>query len=315
MNETSQLNMRTLAALDLNLIKVLHVMAIERHVTRAAKVLGMSQPALSHALRRLRDAFDDQLFVKTSAGMVPTPRAEALAPAISAALTAIAGTLTGPTVFLPAAIRRTFAVRTTDLVEALLVPPLLSSFAATAPQVNLLVRAASPELPRSELESGACDLAIAGYFGDLPDGFFQQQLFQDAFVCAVRIDHPRLGKKRRLTLDDYCGADHILIAPGGELHGQVDEALRRKRKKRRVIAGLSNFLVSGWVTADVDCIVTAPERLLRRLATHLPLKILPPPLTLPPINVVQVWHARHHEDAEHRWLREQVRGALARVRD
>jgi DNA-binding transcriptional LysR family regulator len=298
-----------LARIDLNLLTVFRAVDETRHVTRAARRLGLTQPALSHALRRLRDVFDDPLFVKSPGAMVLTPLAEAVAPHIRDALARLDRDVFGRGAFKPEDLTRTFRVRSTDYVEGLLVPKLLAVLAQHAPGVRLSVLPVGIALPKADLAAGDCDLAIAGFFAELPDGFFQQKLFTDGFACAVRKPHPRIRGK--LTLDDFCRERHLLVSPGGELSGTVDRALAREKRTRAIVAGASGFMVAGWIASQTELVVTAPSRLLKVHARDLPLNVLEPPLSLPDIRVAQVWHARNHEDAAHRWFREQVRAVLA----
>jgi DNA-binding transcriptional LysR family regulator len=300
-----------LAAVDLNLLTIFRAVDDTRHVTRAASVLGISQPALSHALKRLRDVFDDALFVKTPRGMVPTPLAEALASPIRRALEGIERDVLARGPFDPHELARTFVVRATDLVETLLAPPLLARLAEEAPRVRFAIVPTSVTLPKTELEGGSCDLAIAGFFGELPDGFRQERVFEDAFECAVREGHPRIRAGSRPSLDAFCRERHLLVAPGGDLTGQVDRALAKKRKTRQVSAGASGFLMAGWMAAESDCVVTAPSRVLERLAQRLPLSLFTPPVALDRIRVVSVWHARSDADPAHAWFRGMVKTLLS----
>lgn len=297
---------KALARLDLNLLVVFRVVAELKHVTRAAQYLGLSQPALSHALARLREALGDPLFVKSSRGMVLTPMAERLARPVAEALARLEREVLAPGPFAPATLKRVFNVRSTDLVESLVAAPLAARLQSSAPDVQISFTSTSFGLPREALETGAADLAVAGFFGDLPDGFYQQRLFTDGFLCAVRQDHPRLAKKAKLTLDAYAGERHVLISPGGELSGTVDKALKAQKKGRVVVLGTSGFTVAGFVAAGSDLVLTAPARLVSQLAAHLPLKIFAPPLALPDIKIVQVWHERNHKDEGHKWFREQL---------
>ena len=300
-----------LARIDLNLLSAFRAVDETRQVTRAARLLGVSQPALSQALRRLRVAFGDPLFVKTPRGMVLTPFAESIAVPIRDVLDRIERDVLGSGPFRAAALSRTFRIRTTDFVETLLVPPLLEALATEAPGVRVSVLPVGIALPKEELETGACDLAVAGFFGDLSDGFYQQRLFADHFACAIGPGHPRIRAGRRLTLDAFCKERHVLVAPGGELTGAVDRVLARHRRRRTVVAGASGFMAGGWIAARSDCVVTAPSRLLAILAGPLRLATFDAPIDLPEIKVVQVWHARSHADPAHRWFRELVCASLA----
>lgn len=297
-----------IAHFDLNLLKVFVAVDEYRHVTRAANAIGLTQPALSHALNRLREALGDSLFVKTTKGMVPTPRAEALRIPAREVLEKIHRELLGGKTFEPRALERTFRLRTTDMVEGLLFPPLLKTLEKEAPLVRVSSRSSAFSLPKEEMEKGECDLAIAGFFGDLPDGFYQQKLFSDEFLCAVREKHPRLGKKKKVSEEEYIHERHLLIAPGGELQGRVD-----KKLKRFVAAGVGSFHVSGWILGEGDMVLTAPSRLITQWREILPLHTFAPPVAVSGITVVQAWHERQHRDPAHRWLREKVSALLSRT--
>jgi len=154
------------------------------------------------------------------------------------------------------------------------------------------------------MERGECDLAIAGFFGELPEGFYQQTLFEDDFVCVVRQDSPQVG--RTLSLKTYLAFDHLLIALQGDLTGVVDVALAKQRYRRRVVAGIGNFLTPGWIVAESELILSAPRRLARLYQRHFPLQLVELRLEVPAIQVVQVWHERTHSATLHRWFRRQL---------
>lgn len=308
----------SLANVDLNLLTVFRAVEEARHVTRAARALGLSQPALSHALRRLRDTFGDPLFVKTPKGMAPTPRALELAGPIRSALTSIERDVMERGSFHPNKITRTFRIRTTDFLEGLYAPALLTSLQESAPGVRFASLPLGFELPKEELEAGTCDLAIAGFFGELGPSFHHAHLFDDSYACAVRKEHPRFPAHAKLTLEAYCRERHILVAPSGELTGTVDRVLREgsRRKKttpatRSVTAGASGFLSAGWMTADSDCVLTAPSKLLRLIAERLSLRVLDAPMKMPQLRIVCVWHERNNADPGHSWFRELIRRTVA----
>ena len=295
---------------DLNLLTVFVAIDEQRHITKAAATLGMTQPALSHALGRLRILLKDQLFVKSSRGMVPTPKAQGLSAPIRGMLAQFEHAVLGQTKFDPQTVQKTFRIATTDLIETLLLPSLLKIVQIEAPGIRLLMRPSAFSLPKPDLELGILDLAIGGFFGDLPDGFYQQKLFSDSFVSVVRKDHPRLGKSTSLTLDDFCRETHILIAPGGELQGRVDDLLRKKKRNRVVVAGINSFMSATWIVPKTDSILTGPSRLIGEMSRAFPMKIFAPPLDIPSISIVQSWHERNHQDPSHRWMRERIRSVL-----
>jgi len=304
------LSLSKLAKMDLNLLPVFQALEEEKSVTRAARVLGLSQPAVSHSLRRLRELFDDPLFVKSSSGIVPTPRALELSARVEDILEKTGGVLLNSPRFDPSKLQRSFKLWSTDMIQSFGAPPLLKIMEAEAPGVQMAFLAGNFVLPREQLEAGTVDLGIAGFFGELPEGFYQQRLYKERFLCACRASHVRLGRKKKLSVDEFCEERHILIAPGGNLEGVVDRLLAKKNKKRFIALGLSGFSSAGWILNESDSLLTAPAQLIHQVATRFEIKIFDPPLALPEISIAQVWHERNHKDPAHRWFREQVRKVL-----
>jgi DNA-binding transcriptional LysR family regulator len=255
---------------------------------------------MSRALGRLRELFGDPLFVRTSGGMVPTPRAEALAAEVRGLLDA-ARALLQPAAFDPAALERTFVIGTSDYLEADLLPKLASALAASAPRVTLSTRPLGDrEAALEALQAGRFDLVL-GPPASLKSELSSQHLFDDTFLCAVRRDHPRIG--RRLSLARYLELGHVLIAPRGTPGGPVDSALERLGLSRRVAARTQSFLSAPLLVARTDLLLTGPARLLRSFERLLGLRLLPPPFPLQGFAVHQGWHPRMQDDAAHRWLR------------
>ncbi|MGE5183914.1 MAG: LysR family transcriptional regulator [Acidobacteriota bacterium] len=292
---------------DLEILRCFGHLHRERHLTRAARRAGLSQPAMSRALGRLRDVFGDPLFVRTPRGMLPTPRADALAPEIEAVVAAAAA-LVRPASFEPARLERTFVIATTDMFEADLVPGLVEALASAAPGVSLTTRPID-ERADEALASGRLDLVI-GVRQNVPPDAMAAQLSEDGFLCAVRGDHPGVGK--RLTLGRFCELPHLQIAPRGEPGGAVDAALDALGLSRRIVARTHGFLAAPAIVASSDLVLTAPTRILRPLAGPFRLRLLPPPLPLPTFTIWQCWHPRVHEDPAHRWLRAMVAAAARR---
>lgn len=286
---------------DLNLLPVFEALAEERNVSKAAKRLRLSQSAVSHALQRLRDMFGDPLFVRSSRGVVPTPKAVELAPRLHEALAALEAVLADAGEATPASYRGRMVLAGTEYIEQLCLPGVLPRLCQEAPQMVLQSISTQGHLPKEAMERGEVDLAIAGFFGDLPEGFYQQKIFEDGFSCVVKKNHPLI--KGELTLESYLAADHLLISPQGDLHGVVDKLLAKKGKKRKIVAGLASFMSPGWIVADSNLIVTVPTRLADYYARALGTRTLPVPIAVPKITVVQVWHERTHRSAKHRWFR------------
>lgn len=294
-----------IGALDLNLLVVLEALLAERNVTRASRRLGLSQPATSHALGRLRDLFDDPLLLRTPRGMQPTARAEELAPLVHDALAAVRRTLDSSAPFDPAATERTFNVLTADQSAFVLLPALLAELGRAAPRAAVAVRPVAVADAEARLADGSLDLAI-GLLSERP-GLHRQRLFHERFVCVARKGSP--AARGRLTLDRYCSLSHLLVTPSGQPGGIVDTRLGELGRKRHVALFVSTFLVAPHVIASTDLVWTAPLRIAETYARHLPLVLKPGPLALDGFTVWQLWHERSERDPAHRWFRE----AVARV--
>jgi DNA-binding transcriptional LysR family regulator len=288
----------------LDLLRVFHALHTEQHVTRAARSVGLSQPALSRALGRLRACFDDPLFVRTPRGMLPTPRAEQLAPAIDDVL-GRARALGHPVASSPRALQRNFVLGSVDFAESVLLPRLLELCAQEAPGVSITSRPLGPDAADA-LAAGRLDLTI-GVRAALPVGTTIKHLFDDDFVCVVREGHPKV--KRSLSLATFAALDHVLIAPRGEPGSPVDTALAAQGLTRRVAVRTHTFLAAPLIVAQTDLVLTGPERVLVPMAKHHGLRLLPPPVELRGFAVYQAWHPRMQHDPAHVWLR----GLLERV--
>ncbi len=286
---------------DLELLSLFHALHAERHLTRAAARAGKSQPAMSRALGRMRALFGDVLFVRTHAGMVPTPRADALAPEVRRVLDEAAA-LVHARPFSVRDLNRTFVIGTSDLFEAYLLPRLAAIVTREAPGVDVSMRVV-PEDPSPELVDGRLDLVILPR-QSLPEGMMSAHLFDDTFLCAVRRDHPEV--KRSLSLDRFTSLRHVQIAPRGRPGGPVDDALAALGLARRVFARTPSFLAAPLLVARSDLILTAPRLVLEPLAAPLGLRTFPLPFDVPGFRVHAAWHARAHEDPAHRWFRSAV---------
>ncbi len=287
---------------DLNLLLAFEALLEERSVTRAAARLGLTQSALSHALGRLREHLGDPLFVRGPTGMVPTPRADALAGPVQEALTTIRGALDARP-FDPATARGVVRVETTDYTAFVLVPALTARLRAEAPGLDLHV-STTPSDGLTELASGTVDVVITRpLVGDVRGGLYQQVLLEDHFECVLRAGHPAAD---RLDLDAFLAWPHVLVAPRGQTGGVVDTALAARGLTRRVAVLLPHFLVAPHIVAASDAIVTLASRVARRVAAPLGLVLRPPPLELPGFAMAMVWHERTHRDPAARWVRARV---------
>ncbi len=287
-------------ALDLNLFVMLDALLDERSVTGAAKRLGVTQSAVSHALGRLREHFGDPLLVRTSEGMTPTLRASELREPLRRGLETIREATQREAHFDPSTAARTFTIATTDQVGVVLLPALYARLATLAPRVDLRITPIVRNVERA-LESGAADLVVTGAFtpAEAP-GLFRQRLFDERLVCVVRADHPRV--EDGLTLEQFCALPHALVAPRGG-PGMVDGLLADRGLSRRVAVVLPHFLVAPFLVAKSDLVLTVAESVAQAFTSLLPLRLLAPPLELPRATYWSVWHQRSHDDAGHRWLR------------
>ena len=289
-----------LKSIDLNLLVVLDHLLRERRVSRAAQALGLSQPAVSNALARLRRLLGDTLLVPTSRGMVPTPRAEALAQPIAEALALLDCALNDKPVFDPATSTRAFTLGMTDIGEIYFLPTLLKTLERRAPQVTVsTVRNAAVNL-RDEMADGHVDLAL-GLLPTLKAGFLQRRLFRQRYVCLCRKGHALTRGKP--SLDDFEAMDHVVVESAGTGHGRIDRLLERGKVARRVRLRVPHFVAMGHILASSDLVATVPERFAQCVVEPFGLVALPHPVRLPDAAISQFWHARVHHDPANQWLR------------
>jgi DNA-binding transcriptional LysR family regulator len=292
---------RNLSAIDLNLLVILRALLNERHVTRAAQRIGLSQSATSHALARLRELLGDPLLVRSGRALTLTPRAASLLPALERGLGDLASAIAGEPEFDPSTARRTFAIGTSDYLQALIMGPLLRELATRAPGIDLSV-VVFPNV-RELIDSSAIDLAVTVPSPEMRP-LVHQALFEENFLCMVRRDHPEI--KKRPSLDKYLGQRHVMVAPSGTPGSFVDTILAERGLQRRVALRVTNFLIAPVVVCETDFINTMPARLARQLAKIYPLRLVPPPLELPTFEYGMYWHRRLDQDPAQRWLREFV---------
>jgi DNA-binding transcriptional LysR family regulator len=286
--------------LDLNLLVVFNQLLVDRRVSKAAESLGLTQPAVSNSLAKLRRLFGDELFLRTPQGMAPTPHAEQLAESVSHALALIHGGINQRTHFDPASAERGFTVGMTDIGEIYFLPALLDRLRHDAPGVALsTVRNTAVNL-RDEMETGQVDLAL-GLLPQLKAGFYQRRLFLQRYVCLLRSGH-RLAKKR-LTLAEFAAAEHLVVVAAGTGHGRVDELLQRSGILRRVRLTVPHFVSVGHILQGSDLVATVPEGLADRLLEPFGLVKLAHPARLPDVAINAFWHAKLHRDPANRWLR------------
>jgi DNA-binding transcriptional LysR family regulator len=288
--------------LDLNLLRVLVALDKKRSVSGAALQLHRSQPAVSVALGKLRDFFNDPLFVRSGNHMQPTPRAAALIDAASSVLDRVGADILATTPFDPQAGQQVFNIALSDVGEVVFLPALLKELRRVTRDVH--VRSVS--LPAGEiangLEAGTIDLAI-GYFPDLKKhNFFQQALFADTFASLLRADHPVTAKK--LSLKQYLQLQHAVVRAESRTEEVIERYLARRNIRRQVVLTTPHFASAPMIVAQSDLIVTIPEPLANYFSSvSARLRVVGLPFDPPRIDLKQVWHRKYHHDERNRWLR------------
>ncbi len=308
MNST---NFRTL---DLNLLRVFDEVMAERSLTRAARNLSLTQPAVSNALRRLRQTLGDELVQRSGQGMAPTPRAVAIWPAVREALRQLQESLV-PNEFVPAGATLTFVLAMADATAASLIPGLNDTLEQEAPGVALRVVPLITRDPRAMLDQETCDLAV-GYFPSvLPDltakaqsgetmPFFFQRLYDGEYVCVMRKDHPLASGT--LTLDRYCAARHMLVSFSGRPYGFIDESLAALGRERRVVLTVNQFFTAGRVVANSSLLTVLPRHFVEITGIAGQLALRPLPFQVSPVHIDALWHRRSQQRSAHVWLRQAV---------
>ncbi|MEY4756694.1 MAG: Nodulation protein 2 [Pseudomonadota bacterium] len=287
--------------LDLNLLLVFHHLLREKRVSAVAQTLDMSQPAVSSALGRLRTSLGDELFLRTQAGMEPTPYALQLAAPVATALDGLQEALNVRASFDPATSLRSFTLAMTDVGEMYFLPVLVDALATAAPGVTLQVVSVTQASLKEDMASGRVDLAL-GLLPQLQAGFFQQALFHQAYVCLMRQEHP-LATASAISLQAFAQAQHVRIIAAGTGHGRVDAALERQGLQRRVRLTVPHYVALGDVLSHSDLIATVPERFAKRVIEPFGLCTRALPLAVDSSAIHQFWHARLHKDPGHQWLR------------
>lgn len=289
--------------LDLNLLVVFDAVFRERHVTRAAAILGMSQPAVSNALQRLRDALQDDLLIKTSAGMKATERATELAGPIRSIIKELEDVLANRQ-FDPASASGVITVATVDYFNVILMPPLVQLLSKKAPNLTLRIiptNGQSMEL----LDRGDTDLAIAS-FDKIPTRFQKRTLRCERYTCVVRRGHPVL--EEGLTAERYAALRHVLHSPGGDLRGSTDSALAELGLVRHVAVTLSSFIHADAILSTTDMILTAPLSVAAKLTQNPALTMVPCPVEVEGAaqQLDMLWHRRLGTRTKVEWLRAEI---------
>lgn len=294
--------------MNLNLLLAFEAMLEERSVSRAAARIGLSQPAMSNALGRLRGVFGDPLFTRAARGMTATARALELAGPIRAGLAQLRSALTERPRFDPAATTRSFRLAMTDYAEFRLLGPLLRRIHRRAPDLQILVRRLERIFipPEAELRAGVFDLAI-GFFPEenaLEPGTYSRDLFVEENACIARKGHPLM--RRRLTLRQFAAASHAAVIYRVESRGLIDNILAGHGLRRRLQVATPHFLSVPHLVAGSDLIAVVPEALAAHFRKTLSLEVRKVPLRLPPFHMRLLWHEHAAADPGHAWLRAEI---------
>ena len=311
-------NFRTL---DLNLLRVFDEVMAERSLTRAARNLNLTQPAVSNALRRLRETLGDELVQRSGQGMAPTARALTIWPTVREALAQLEQSLV-PSEFIAAQAKTSFVLAMADATAAELMPGLVDMLETDAPGVTLRVVPLTTRDPRSLLDQEKCDLAV-GFFpsvladltahsqSEQPLPFAHERLYDGQYVCVMRKDHPLA--RQSLSLEDFCQARHMLVSFSGRPYGFIDEALAALGRRRHIVLTVNQFFTAGRVVARSNLLTVLPRHFISVTGIADQLALQPLPFEVPSVHVDALWHRRSQLRASHQWLRAAVQRAAARA--
>jgi DNA-binding transcriptional LysR family regulator len=297
--------------LDLNLFRVLEAIHTQGGISGAARSLHVSQPAVSHALRRLRDAFDDHLFVRQGNRMQPTELTRRILPDVQAHLRGLGGLLHSTQVFEPATLEMTFSVGVRDVLEAITFPSLMQQLSQTAPGVAITSRRVPRESLERELTSGGLDLAIERKTRLGPRIRSIKLAEESLAVVMRRPEKPAAARKPGMAA--YLGARHVVVTLGSEAGDPLDRILAEHGVERRVALRCQHYFAAAQVVSQTDALLTMPRTYARELARVLPLAVHEPPFPVPALEIMMYWHADRDADPAHSWLREMVRAGAQQV--
>lgn len=285
---------------DLNLLKVFYAIYCEQNISKAAQILCVSQPAVSNALKRLREMYNDPLFIRTSDGMMPSPKAQELAQPIEDALRYLEKTLAIEERFRPEISSRTFTVALTDYGEFYFLPRLVRKLAEQAPGIEVICLPNPGATLAVELRAGTVDLAWDWVRIDDQD-YHNEALFEDVGYCLVRKNHPDINGE--LSLDQYLAAEHVALRPTRSHQPRIEQSLERQGLQRKVVVEVSHLTVLPGVVSNTNLIATMPKRLAQLYAKYMDLQALKNPVYDDSVIVYQMWHNHFADDEGHQWFR------------
>ncbi|MFJ5298488.1 LysR family transcriptional regulator [Pseudomonas sp. SLFW] len=295
----SRINVRNIARMDLNLLLTFHCLMTERSATRASAVLHVTQGAVSSALRRLREHFGDELFVRTSAGMQPTRKALEIAPMITEALSTVSALLGSDTSFSPEESHYVFNLAMSDDLEAFLAPRLVGAVSQERLGIRFAFHQTNSSLWKNALHDPAMDLVICSEPKDFSTQYSSQVLFSSSYSCLYR---PGAGESEPLELDDYFAAEHVRICFDGR-RGFIDDLFEAAGHTRKVTASFTHFAGALTTLLSTDVVATIPTFAARSFAQYMPLTTCPVPLAVPSFRCFMVWDIAKQDKPQHEWIR------------
>ena len=297
--------------IDLNLLLVFNALIETRSVSKGAKLLNLSQPAMSHALARLRESLDDELFVRTPKGMIPTAKSEKMKHHIANGLGVIEKGLSENNQFIPEISQRRFSITSSDCECMTFIPYLVSNIIKNYPNISLAFRPPTIENFIADLDSSKIDIALG--VGVTPRAnLVIEKIYDEEYICLTRKDNPLVESE--VSLKQYLELEHILIDPLGARRGIVDSSLEKIGVKRNIRVSIPQFSLSPWVFLNNDLVVTIPKTLANEFLKILPVKAFSPPVEIKKLEGQMIWHKRNNNDPAHAWLREEIRQSISTIR-
>ncbi|MCM0605790.1 MAG: LysR family transcriptional regulator [Xanthomonadaceae bacterium] len=303
--------MRTLNSFDLNLLFIVESLYRTLNVSKTASELGMSQSAVSHALAKVRDHFKDPMFVRIAKGVRPTDTAKELRSIIEDFVISARELSSHHKKLDPATMPGRIRIATTDYAEVVLMPSLLRRLKKEAPHLQISIHPTGGALPKMELENGIYDLAIAGFYEKLPEGFYQAKVLEDSFSTAYRKDHSAIHEE--IKTKQYFELDHALITLQGDFKDKITKVIGGKKRIRNIVFGSYSFTGLAWTIAESDLVLTAPTLLLDKYKKYFPIQVQKCPISIPNIEIKMVWHGLTHRDPAKIWIRDLIKTEFANV--
>ena len=299
-----------LKAIDLNLLVAFDVLMSECSVSRAAQRLAVTQPAVSHALKRLRDLLKDELLIRGPRGMQPTPRALSLHPAVQSVLADVHSLLSTTAAFDPAQTERTFRLSMSDAMSVEALPLIVQRIRREAPRIDLVISTSGPQDACQRIADDKIDLAI-GVYPHVPKDLLSRELYRDTLICVADKRNKRL-KNGKLSLKAYLESPHVTVGPNRDTGIQLDEILDSMGIPRRIVAAVPHYLSVPALIRGTDLVAHTRRRLLSvfRNTTDLAVFPVPLPMKVPDLEFIEIWHKRYDGDPGHRWLRDLVWDAV-----